>query len=56
MNATQATTETAQAMLRSIYQARAVLRSVELAAAAQEDGAVNYSDGTHGRAREAGHG
>lgn len=32
-------------MLRAIYQARAVMRSVELAAAAQEDGAVIYSDG-----------
>jgi hypothetical protein len=44
MTTTQATPETSQAMLRAIYQARAVMRSVELAAAAQEDGAVNYSD------------
>lgn len=44
MTNTQATPETSQAMLRAIYQARAVMRSVELAAAAQEDGAVGYDD------------
>lgn len=41
---TQSNAETSQAMLRAIYQARAVMRSVELAAAAQEDGAVSYSN------------
>lgn len=44
MTTTQATREASQTMLRAIYQARAVMRSVELAAAAQEDGAVNYDD------------
>lgn len=44
MTTTQATREASQTMLRAIYQARSVMRSVELAAAAQEDGAVNYGD------------
>lgn len=54
MNTTETTTitethqraakDTAQAMLNAIYQARAVMRTVGLAAAAQEDGAVSYQD------------
>lgn len=44
MNTTRVTSEASQSMLRAIYQARAVMRSVELAAAAQEDGSVNYFD------------
>ena len=44
MTTTQSKVEASQTMIRAIYQARAVLRSVELAAAAQEDGAVDYDD------------
>lgn len=41
---TQTNADASKAMLRAIYQARAVMRTVELAAAAQEDGSVNYGD------------
>lgn len=44
MTTTQAKSEAHKAMIRAIYQARAVMRSVELAAAAQEDGSVDYDD------------
>lgn len=43
MTTTKANSEALNSVLRSIHQARAVMRSVELAAAAQEHGDVNYS-------------